>query len=63
MKKVFPQFEFMWLVEEAKKNLPLELDFLKEARNAEKMADMVRKFPFLRVSHWHAVSKKSHSRI
>ncbi|XP_056409262.1 aarF domain-containing protein kinase 1 isoform X3 [Hyla sarda] len=50
VKKVFPQFEFMWLVEEAKKNLPRELDFLNEGRNAEKMADMVRKFPFLKVS-------------
>ncbi|KAG8561992.1 hypothetical protein GDO81_015557 [Engystomops pustulosus] len=54
VKKVFPQFEFMWLVEEAKKNLPRELDFLNEARNAEKMADMVRKFPFLKIPkiHW-----------
>ncbi|XP_053553333.1 aarF domain-containing protein kinase 1 isoform X2 [Bombina bombina] len=51
VKIIFPQFEFMWLVEEAKKNLPLELDFLKEGRNAEKMAELVRKFPFLRVSH------------
>ncbi|XP_066463713.1 aarF domain-containing protein kinase 1 isoform X2 [Eleutherodactylus coqui] len=48
------ELEFMWLVEEAKKNLPRELDFLNEARNAEKMADMVRKFPFLRIPkiHW-----------
>ncbi|XP_071972872.1 aarF domain-containing protein kinase 1 isoform X2 [Engystomops pustulosus] len=48
------EFEFMWLVEEAKKNLPRELDFLNEARNAEKMADMVRKFPFLKIPkiHW-----------
>ncbi|KAM3918753.1 aarF domain-containing protein kinase 1 [Leptodactylus fuscus] len=54
VKKVFPQFEFMWLVEEAKKNLPRELDFLNEAQNAEKMADMVRKFPFLKIPkiHW-----------
>ncbi|XP_053553329.1 aarF domain-containing protein kinase 1 isoform X1 [Bombina bombina] len=54
VKIIFPQFEFMWLVEEAKKNLPLELDFLKEGRNAEKMAELVRKFPFLRIPkiHW-----------
>lgn len=60
VKKVFPQFEFMWLVEEAKKNLPLELDFLKEARNAEKMADMVRKFPFLRIPkiHWDVSTER-----
>ncbi|XP_040266841.1 aarF domain-containing protein kinase 1 isoform X4 [Bufo bufo] len=54
VKAVFPQFEFMWLVEEAKKNLPQELDFLTEARNAEKMAHMVRKFPSLKIPriHW-----------
>ncbi|MEE6526314.1 hypothetical protein FKM82_026900, partial [Ascaphus truei] len=54
VKQIFPQFEFMWLVDEAKKNLPLELDFLNEARNAERMSAMVRKFPFLRVPriHW-----------
>ncbi|KAM4664551.1 aarF domain-containing protein kinase 1 [Discoglossus pictus] len=54
VKFIFPQFEFMWLVEEAKKNLPLELDFLREGHNAEKMAAMVHKFPFLRIPriHW-----------
>jgi len=46
---LFPDFAFMWLVEEAKKNLPLELDFLNEGRNAEKIADMLRKFNFLKV--------------
>ena len=27
VKYFFPQFEFMWLAEEMKKNLPLELSF------------------------------------
>ncbi|XP_056409261.1 aarF domain-containing protein kinase 1 isoform X2 [Hyla sarda] len=60
VKKVFPQFEFMWLVEEAKKNLPRELDFLNEGRNAEKMADMVRKFPFLKIPkiHWDVSTER-----
>ncbi|XP_075049593.1 aarF domain-containing protein kinase 1 [Mixophyes fleayi] len=60
VKKVFPQFEFMWLVEEAKKNLPRELDFLNEGRNAERMADMVRQFPFLRIPriHWDLSRKR-----
>ncbi|XP_075700605.1 aarF domain-containing protein kinase 1 isoform X2 [Rhinoderma darwinii] len=60
VKKIFPQFEFMWLVEEAKKNLPRELDFLNEARNAEKMAHMVRKFPFLRIPkiHWDVSTER-----
>ncbi|XP_075185623.1 aarF domain-containing protein kinase 1 isoform X7 [Anomaloglossus baeobatrachus] len=60
VKKVFPQFEFMWLVEEAKKNLPRELDFLNEARNAEKMTAMVRRFPFLRIPkiHWDVSTER-----
>ncbi len=46
---LFPDFAFMWLVEEAKKNMPLELDFLNEGRNAEKIADMLKQFIFLKV--------------
>lgn len=49
MKQLFPEFEFMWLVDEAKKNLPLELDFLNEGRNAEKVAQMLKHFDFLKV--------------
>lgn len=46
---LFPDFAFMWLVEEAKKNMPLELDFLNEGHNAEKVAKMLAHFPFLKV--------------
>jgi aarF domain-containing kinase len=35
---VFPDFKFQWLVEESKKNLPVELDFLNEGKNAEKVS-------------------------
>ncbi|XP_042725022.1 aarF domain-containing protein kinase 1 isoform X1 [Lagopus leucura] len=49
VKHIFPDFEFMWLVEEAKKNLPLELDFLNEGRNAERVAQMLKNFDFLKV--------------
>lgn len=49
VKQIFPDFEFMWLVEEAKKNLPLELDFLNEGKNAEKVAQMLKRFDFLKV--------------
>lgn len=49
VKQLFPEFEFMWLVDEAKKNLPLELDFLNEGRNAEKVAQMLKHFDFLKV--------------
>ncbi|KAJ7218037.1 ABC1 family-domain-containing protein [Mycena pura] len=32
----FPEFEFTWLAEEMKTNLPLEMNFIHEAANAEK---------------------------
>lgn len=60
MKQIFPDFEFMWLVEESKKNLPLELDFLNEGRNAEKVAHMLRKFDFLKVMGAHAICMQSY---
>jgi aarF domain-containing kinase len=34
VKWAFPQHDFMWLVEETERNLPLELDFEHEAANA-----------------------------
>ena len=43
VKFFFPQFEFMWLAEEMKKNVPLELSFVQEAKNAEKVAQIMRK--------------------
>lgn len=46
---LFPDFAFMWLVEEAKRNMPLELDFLNEGRNAEKVACILQRFDFLTV--------------
>ncbi|RXN08874.1 putative aarF domain-containing kinase 1 isoform X1 [Labeo rohita] len=57
---LFPDFAFMWLVEEAKKNMPLELDFLNEGRNAEKIADMLKQFKFLQIPkiHWDLSTKR-----
>uniref|UniRef100_A0AAY4A2X9 AarF domain-containing protein kinase 1 n=1 Tax=Denticeps clupeoides TaxID=299321 RepID=A0AAY4A2X9_9TELE len=57
---LFPDFAFMWLVEEAKKNMPLELDFLNEGRNAEKVTEMLKHFDFLKVPkiHWDLSSKR-----
>lgn len=34
---LFPEFRFQWLVDESKKNLPIELDFLHEGKNTEKV--------------------------
>ncbi|KAM3594832.1 uncharacterized protein V6R79_014695 [Siganus canaliculatus] len=57
---LFPDFAFIWLVEEAKKNMPLELDFLNEGHNAEKVAKMLARFPFLKVPviHWNLSTKR-----
>ncbi|XP_029808689.1 uncharacterized aarF domain-containing protein kinase 1 isoform X3 [Suricata suricatta] len=60
VKQLFPEFEFMWLVDEAKKNLPLELDFLNEGRNAERLAQMLKHFDFLKVPriYWELSTKR-----
>lgn len=36
---LFPEFKLRWLVEEFQRNLPAELDFENEARNAERVRD------------------------
>lgn len=41
MSIVFPDFKMQWLVDESKKNLPIELDFLNEGRNAEKVTHSI----------------------
>jgi len=41
VKFFFPQFEFMWLAEEMRKNLPLELSFIQEGKNSEKIANLL----------------------
>lgn len=38
IKRWFPDFEFTWLGEEMRENLPKEMDFVHEARNAERAA-------------------------
>ena len=50
VKRVFPEFQFTWLVEETKKNLPLELDFLNEGKNSEKLQVKFSRLKFLKVS-------------
>ncbi|EDW49231.1 GM11887 [Drosophila sechellia] len=59
--RIFPDFKIHWLVEESKKNLPVELDFLNEGRNAEKVAKQFEKYSWLRVPkiYW----KYSSSRV
>ncbi|VDL79093.1 unnamed protein product [Nippostrongylus brasiliensis] len=47
--KLFPEFKLMWLVDEVKKNLPNELDFLLEAKNGDRLAKMFEHLTFLKV--------------
>lgn len=49
VKKMFPEFQFHWLIEEIKRNLPIELDFYNEGRNCEMLGRMLSKFPYLKV--------------
>lgn len=46
---VFPEFDFSWLVEEMKKNLPKELNFTMEAHNAERVAAQFSHLPWLKI--------------
>ena len=48
--KIFPEFQFQWLVDQIKANLPLELDFLNEGKNCEKTRDVLTNFSGIRVS-------------
>jgi aarF domain-containing kinase len=36
--RLFPDFQYMWLADEIAPNLPLELDFAREASNSERCA-------------------------
>ncbi|CAD5231580.1 unnamed protein product [Bursaphelenchus xylophilus] len=46
---LFSDFKLMWLVDETKKNLPKELDFIHEAKNAEKVRELFKHMDFLEV--------------
>ena len=39
IKRLFPDFEFSWLGDEMRRNLPLEMDFVHEAENAAKVTE------------------------
>ena len=39
IKHWFPEFEFTWLGSEMRENLPKEMDFVHEARNAERASE------------------------
>ncbi|XP_072932649.1 aarF domain-containing kinase 1 [Epargyreus clarus] len=49
MSKVFPDFQMQWLVDETKKNIAKELDFLQEGKNAERVAELFKNYKWLKV--------------
>lgn len=57
---VFPDFKFDWLVDETKKNIPQELDFSREGRNAEKVSRLFADYRWLKVPkiHWDVTSPR-----
>lgn len=57
---IFPEFDYIWLAEETKKNLPLELDFLNEGKNCERVGRVLKKFKYLKVPkiYWEFSSER-----
>ena len=60
VRQIFPEFQFTWLVEETKKNVPLELDFLNEGKNSEKLQKKFSRLAFLKIPKvfWEFSSKR-----
>lgn len=58
--KLFPNFSFLWLAESTKKNIPLELDFRHEGRNADKTRNLLKYFDWLTIPkvHWELSSSR-----
>lgn len=47
--RFFPEFEFMWISEETKENLPVELNFTNEVRNCLRATDNLKCFPWVKL--------------
>eukprot|EP01137_Pigoraptor_chileana_P030580 Opistho-2@17257 len=57
---MFPEFEFAWLAEEMRRNLPVELDFVQEGRNADELRALFRSTKYLKIPeiHWDLTSRR-----
>ncbi|XP_012535075.1 aarF domain-containing kinase 1 [Monomorium pharaonis] len=57
---VFPDFKFNWLVKETKRNIPQELDFVREGENAEKVQRLFSGYRWLKVPkiYWDVSSSR-----
>lgn len=59
---LFPEFRFQWLVDESKKNLPIELDFLHEGKNVEKVSAKNDFIKFSLIAHYFSGSSAIQAR-
>ncbi|KAH0568067.1 aarF domain-containing kinase 1 [Cotesia glomerata] len=57
---VFPEFKFDWLVDETKKNIPRELNFTWEGKNAERLSNLFSHYKWLKVPkvYWDLSSSR-----
>ncbi|KAK6636872.1 hypothetical protein RUM43_010536 [Polyplax serrata] len=60
MSSIFEEFNFQWLVDETKLNLPKELDFINEAKNAEKVKELFCGLKWLKIPdvHWNLTTSR-----
>ena len=49
MEWAFPEFDLMWVAEETRINLPIELDFTYEAKNCAEAAENLKCFSWVKV--------------
>lgn len=49
MSIIFPDFQMQWLIDETKKNIAKELDFIQEGHNAERVAKLFSDYKWLKV--------------
>lgn len=59
VRTVFPSFEFSWLADQMKENLPKELDFKVEAENAARLATLFADHPLLKVPEVYWAHKRA----
>ncbi|CAJ0950240.1 unnamed protein product, partial [Mesorhabditis belari] len=50
---LLPEFKLKWLVKEVKKNLPIEMDFLNEGKNADAARERYARLKFLKIPKIH----------
>ncbi|XP_058809966.1 aarF domain-containing kinase 1 [Phymastichus coffea] len=57
---IFPDFKFDWLVDETKKNIPQELNFTQEGKNAEKVSQLFKDYKWLHIPkiYWNISSNR-----